>query len=99
MLQCLSLSRNSKLWFLCTSKLPALWQALRLKLLALRVTCLLCHVYCRFSTDVMAAMLVYSQQRNFDYFFCLEHQDCLLFPLRLYEYQEYIWPEMASMMQ
>ena len=27
-----------------------------------------------FSPDVILAMLVYSQQKKFDYFFCLEHQ-------------------------
>ena len=45
-------------------------------------------VYCWFSSDVMAAMLVYSYQKNFDYFFCLGHQNghyvyCLLYLLGL----------------
>ena len=46
-----------------------------------------------FSHDVMAAMLVYSLQKNFDYFFCLGHQHgrcvyCILCLLGSRENQE-----------
>ena len=47
-----------------------------------------------FSPDVMAAMLVFSEQKNFDYFFCSRHQHgryvyCLLCLFILCENQEY----------
>ena len=51
-------------------------------------------LYCRFSPYVMAPMLVYSYQKNFDYFFCSGHQHgryvyCLLCLLGLCENQEF----------
>ena len=51
--------------------------------------------YCWFSPDVTAAILVYSQQKNFDYFFSSGHQHgryvyCLLCLLGLCENQGYV---------